>query len=124
MSPNQHKIDLNKYIQDDYIRSLFMESFCYIDDENKVDDVLKGLVTNASHQRIIFAKSYLKTIFFEMVKYYSDSDVSVINCNSNVEIFMKDLSECNSIVIYNNINKCRDAAIIELIKKYPGILVC
>ena len=101
-----------------------MESFRYIDDENKVHAVLKGLVTNASQQRIIFAKSYLKTIFFEMVRYYSDNDVSVINCNSNAEIFMKDLSEHNSIIIYNNINKCRDAEIIELIKKYPGILVC
>ena len=124
MLPNQHKIDLNKYIRDDYIRSLFMESFRYIDDESKVHAVLKGLVTNVSQQRIIFAKSYLKTIFFEMVRYYSDNDVSVINCNSNAEIFMKDLSTRNSIIIYNNINKCRDAEILELIKKYPGILVC
>ena len=60
------------------------------------------------------------------LKYYLFSKVqeycNIINCNSSIERFYEDLQN-KGIIIFDNINLCRDEQIIKIVENTKGIVI-
>lgn len=123
-SPN---IDLQRYIQNDDIRKQFEESYIYIDADTDMKKYAMDIRYNEALTkipRLIFSKSVLKNKFFDMLGFYNDNDITILNCNSNIDLFRITFSGRGAVLIYNNVRKCDDEEILEYINNYKGILVC
>lgn len=123
-SPN---IDLHRYIQNDDIRRQFEESYIYIDvdtDMKKYATDIRYNGTLAKTPRLIFSKSVLKNKFFDLLGFYNDNDITILNCDSNIDLFRIAFRARGSVLIYNNVRRCDDKEILEYINNYKGILAC
>lgn len=123
-SPN---IDLHRYIQNDDIRRQFEESYIYIDvdtDMKKYATDIRYNDTLAKTPRLIFSKSVLKNKFFDLLGFYNDNDITILNCDSNIDLFRIAFRARGSVLIYNNVRRCDDKEILEYINNYKGILAC
>lgn len=80
-------------------------------------------IAYGEYLNILFESSYLKDIFFNIIN-ENRPDITIINCNSNFERFEEKLWKSGKIIIFNNINKCTDDRILNIIKTEKGILIC
>lgn len=115
-------INLDNFIKIDFIKKSMMKSCRYITNENEVTsyvfDLLDGHYSNA-----IFETSNLRRRFFEEIN-YRDIDVNVVNCDSSLERFCESLNENSPLIIFNNVNRCHDTNILDIVRNTKSILIC
>lgn len=116
-------MDLNIYIKNEFIKNKLKEiPYIYINNIEEAERIAYD-ISMGKYINIIFESSYLKNIFFSIIK-LNRPDVSIINCNSNIKIFEDNILNNNGFIIYNNINRNIDNNVIEIIKENKGIFVC
>lgn len=106
------------------MRELFKESYIYVEDYHDIDLILNELVNSVQHRCFIFDKLYLKNNFLEAVLYYMNGDATIFNCNTSFTQFKNESKTLNSLLIYDNVHKCKDEQIVDWIKENKGILIC
>ena len=114
-------MNLDTFIKNTIIKERYKSSYIVIRDMDEcrkyAEMISQEIMKNAN---IIFEATYLKNAFFSMVK-SSRPDVSIINCNSNMELFENNLYKSNKFVIFNNVHMCKEEFINDIKK---GIWVC
>ena len=114
-------MNLDIFIKNHIIKEKYTESHIVIKDIDEcykyAELISQEIIKDAN---IIFEVTYLKNMFFSILK-TNRPDISIINCNSNTELFEDNLYRSNKLVVFNNVHKCKDE-FINNIKK--GILVC
>ena len=70
---------------------------------------------------LIFEASYIKNHFFETLQIYN-RDVSIINCDSKLERFENDILEAEDLIVFDNINHCKDFDLVKQVKN--KVLIC
>ena len=115
-------VSLSKYLKTSSIKNMVGENYIYID---SLDDAEKIAcrVSQSEYINIVFETSTLKNRFFAILEKLRP-DVSIINCTSTLKRFKDNVSEASNLVIYNNINKCDNSDILDIIKENKGIFVC
>ena len=69
-----------------------------------------------------FSKSSYKNRFLTTVKMMSN-DICIINCDSNPERLKNDLYEAQGVIIFDNVDKCKNSDIFDYIIKNK-IIIC
>lgn len=118
-------VSLSKYLKTSSIKNMVGENYIYID---SLEDAEKIAYTIAWHdivecKNIVFETSTLKNRFFAVLEKLRP-DTSIINCTSTLKRFKDKVNEASNLVIYNNINKCDNSDILDIIKENKGIFVC
>lgn len=118
-------VSLSKYLKTSSIKNMVGENYIYID---SLEDAEKIAYTIACHtiiecKNIVFETSALKNRFFAVLEKLRP-DTSIINCTSTLKRFKDKVNEASNLVIYNNINKCDNSDILDIIKENKGIFVC
>lgn len=70
---------------------------------------------------IIFESTNIKIYFFDIIQNHIP-EVSIINCDSKLDRFLRDINNIYDFVIFDNVKKCPDINIIKEIKN--KILIC
>ena len=113
---------LDNYIEQDFIKQIFMESCLIITDIDQAECLAKSLDIN--YRNIIFETSYLKSIFFNKLKVYYP-EVLIVNCDSSKKRLLKDIEKYDDdIIVFDKVNYCTDFDIFNMINKLNRILVC
>ena len=114
-------MNLDTFIKNHIIKERYASSHIVIKDIDEcykyAELISQEIIKNAN---IIFEATYLKNMFFSTLK-ASRQDISIINCNSNAEIFEDSLYKSNKLVIFNNVHMCKEEFINDIKK---GIWVC
>ena len=72
---------------------------------------------------IVFESSVIKNRFFSELKRMRP-DATIICCTSTLQRFKRNVEESSDLIIYNNINKCENSDILDIIKENKGVFVC
>lgn len=113
-------VDLYTYIKQD-LKKIFNESCIIISDIDQAEQIAKHVAFGDTYN-IIFEASYLKNRFFTILKGYRN-DVCIINCDSNINRFKKDVDESYGLIVCDNVSKCKDLDQLNYIKSNK-ILIC
>ena len=114
-------IDINTYIKNDNIVNI-IKPYQIISSVDEVEIIICNIIDGKRTTNLIFDNNELKKYFYYRLDEYN-VDYSYINCNSNLERFFNDIQQDN-LLIFNNINNCKDENIIKIIKNTPGLIVC
>lgn len=114
-------MNLDTFIKNSIIKEQYKSSCIFITEIDEcckyADLISQEIIKDAN---IIFGATYLKNMFFSNIK-TCRPDVSIINCNSNTDLFSESLFNSNNFIIFNNVHMCK-GDIVNNIKK--GIWVC
>lgn len=86
-------------------------------------EIIANKVSRGEIFNILFESSVIKERFFSIID-TNRPDITIINCNSNKERFEEAVWNAPGLIIFNNINKCKDSDILNIIENNKGILVC
>lgn len=114
-------MNLDTFIKNHIIKERYANSHIVIKDIDEcykyAELIAQEIIKDAN---IIFEATYLKNMFFSTLK-TNRQDISIINCNSNPELFEDNLYKSNKLVIFNNVHMCKEEFINDIKK---GIWVC
>ena len=118
-------VSLSKYLKTSSIKNMVGENYIYIDSLEDAEKIAYNIAWQdiMECKNIVFETSTLKNRFFAILEKLRP-DVSIINCTSTLKRFKDNVSEASNLVIYNNINKCDNSDILDIIKENKGIFVC
>lgn len=115
-------IDLSIYIKSESLKKKCGEDFVNITNINEAEDIAYK-VSNGEIYNIIFETSSLKERFFSIIE-TNRPDINIINCNTNISIFNRNMQSIKYPILYNNIDKCKDNDILNIIRNKKGIIIC
>lgn len=112
--------NLSVFVKDEIIKHRLFDDgvliSCVEDSEKYAKEIGFGKKYN-----LIFESTKLKEQFFDILT-MTRQDVTIVNCNCSTERFYEyDLS---GFVIFDNIKKCKNSDVIEVVKNSNGILIC
>jgi hypothetical protein len=118
-------VSLSKYLKTSSIKNLVGENYIYIDSLEDAEKIAYNIAWQdiMECKNIVFETSTLKNRFFAILEKLRP-DTSIINCTSTLKRFKDKVNEASNLVIYNNINKCDNSDILDIIKENKGIFVC
>lgn len=104
------------------LKSTLFKNHVVISNIDEIDDLVLN-ISNKKYKNIIFEKTTLKNYCFD--KLSKLLNISIINSNSCLNRFCMDLHESDSsdIIIFDNINKCNNSDILDIIINKKSILV-
>lgn len=114
-------INIEKYFKNKIILEL-INPYKIITSQNEVDCIICNLLDSKKIPNIIFEDYELKTYFYAKISDYN-IEYKYINCNSSIERFFEDI-QTDKLILFNNINNCKDSDILKIIKNTPGIIIC
>lgn len=102
-----------------------MESCLIISDIDQAESLARVWHMLEDHPNIIFETTYIKLIFFNVLKIHA-KHIKIINCNSSKKRLLRDINNCcGDLVVFDKINYCDDLSIFNLINSIDNrILVC
>lgn len=112
--------NLSLFVKDEMIKHRLFNDGVYV---NTLEDaeMYANKVGFGHKYNFIFNTSNLKEHFFDVLQ-TARQDITIVNCNCSTERFYEyDLS---GVVIFDNIKKCKNSEIIEVVKNSKGILIC
>ena len=114
-------LDLRSFIKTDFILQELHKSCRVVSNIEEADlyvlDVLRG-----DYENVIFERSNLKNYCFDKIREYQN--INIVNCNSSLERFCESICDNNTLTIFDNVSKCHDENILNLVVNKKGILVC
>jgi hypothetical protein len=118
-------VSLSKYLKTSSIKNMVGENYIYIDSLEDAEKIAYNIAWQdiMECKNIVFETSTLKNRFFAILEKLRP-DTSIINCTSTLKRFKDKVNEASNLVIYNNINKCDNSDILDIIKENKGIFVC
>lgn len=114
-------INLSSYIKLDCVKNKFTESCEIVTNIEEAESIARKISLGKTCN-IIFETSSLKNRFFSTLK-TQRQDICIINCDSGDERFINDINEAQGLIIFDNVNKCKDLNRFNYIKKNK-ILIC
>lgn len=114
-------MNLYTYIKQDFIRNTFNESCVIISNINESEKIAIEVSMGASYN-IIFETSSLKQRFFSVLREQL-GDICIINCDSMNDRFINDLNNSYGLVVFDNVNKCKDLELFNYIKTNK-VIIC
>lgn len=81
-----------------------------------INKLLQGQIIN-----VMFKRTSLKVYCFSKIQ--ENIDTNIINCESCMQRFCEQLIIPAKLVIFDNIGRCKDQNIIDIVKNKKGILV-
>ena len=114
-------IDVNKYIKNEYTLNL-LTPYKIVKNQIDVEVIVSNILDFKKVPNLIFSDNELKNYFYYKLDEYN-IDYNYVNCNSSLERFFNDIHQ-EGLIIFNNINNCKDENILKIIKNTPGIIIC
>jgi hypothetical protein len=114
-------ININNYIKNENTLNI-INPYKIIDDFNEVDIMVCNILDDKKIPNLIFSNLELKNYFYSKLEDYNIK-YNYINCNSSIERFFNDIQN-DGLILFNNINNCKDPDIIKIIKNTDGIIIC
>ena len=114
-------MNLYAYIKQDFIRNTFNESCIIISNINESEKIAIEVSMGASYN-IIFETSSLKNRFFSVLR-EQRGDICIINCDSMNDRFVEDLNNSYGLVVFDNVNKCKNLSQFNYIKTNK-VIIC
>lgn len=115
-------VSLTKYLKVESIKELIGDNYVYIDSLDSAEQIAHSIAQNEL-TNIVFESSVIKNRFFSELKRMRP-DVTIICCTSTLQRFKRNVEESSDLIIYNNINKCENSDILNIIKENKGVFVC
>lgn len=117
-------IDLNTYIRVDSVRRKLEQSCQVITTEEDANQFALNIALG-NKQNAIFSKTTLKHMCFNRICELCGVKVKVINCLSARDRFDQMLTEDNSsIIVFDNVGKCKNLYILDTVLEKNEIIVC
>lgn len=113
--------DLSSFIKTDFVLQELRKS-CRVVSSIEEANAYALDISQGQYDNVIFEKSNLKNYCFAKIRELVD--VNIVNCNSSLQRFCESISEGAHVTIFDNVNKCHDADILNLVVNKKGILVC
>jgi hypothetical protein len=113
---------LDKYIEQDFVKLVFMESCLIVSDIWQAETMAKTM--DLVGENLIFESTSIKLAFFNKLKAYHP-DIKIINCDSSKSRLLKDISyykDC--VIVFDKVNYCTDFDIFNMINSMDRILIC
>ena len=111
-------VSLTKYLKVESIKELIGDNYVYIDSLDSAEQIAHSIAQN-DLTNIVFESSVIKNRFFSELKRMRP-DATIICCTSTLQRFKRNVD----LIIYNNINKCENSDILNIIKENKGVFVC
>lgn len=113
--------DLSDFVKNEFVKRQLFEQYNYIDTIEGVDEIVSTL-NFISNMNIKFKSTSLKDYFIDKITTVRPES-NIINCNCSVERYYENNFD-SSLIIFNNIGKCRYQEILEDIEKYKSVKIC
>lgn len=115
-------VNLAKYLKVESIKELIGDNYVYVDSLDGAERIACSVAQNEPIN-IVFESSVIKNRFFSELKRMRP-ETTIICCTSTLQRFKHNVEESSDLIIYNNINKCENSDILDIIKENKGIFVC
>ena len=114
--------NLTRYIKNSYIKDMFTSSYICVDSMEDAEKWGRNF-SLGEYNNLIFKTSYMKEVFFTTIT-SNRKDITIINCNSNTSKLNELLWNAKGLIIYNNIDRCEDPDVIDIIRNKKGYFIC
>lgn len=115
-------MNLNTYIKNEFIKNKLNETSYELITTLDESENIANRISSGEYINIIFESSYLKNRFFSILK-SNRPEVSIINCNSSLEVLINNIMESNDLIVFNNIHNCKND-VLNIISDKKSIWIC
>ena len=113
--------DLTSFVKNEIVKKNLLNDVVLIDSIDSAIYYAK-FIAEGNYINIKCSTSFIKDNFIDALTTLVPN-VNIINCNCTVNKFNENYIN-KSLNVFNNINHCKHAEILETISEYKGILIC